>query len=276
MIILNVFDQEDYDVFVYGNPYSTGNIPIDCYPSGWQKKCSADWVFNLAFFNFDNYKNRLLNCAGRTLQYCYNPNIGVIGYNSGQTLSMPTIMLDSGSRFAGWKWAIKDGIVQSSDLDKTSRRARNMNGLTTCGKYIHVQSDRQTEAFVAGEVNKRIKALYKTSIKCLFIEDAGGSTQQYSAISKLEFAPEGRRAIATVIGVKRKAAYTFTRTLYKGLQGNDVMILQQALGGIEIDGSFGPATDRRLRQAQKVMGLTADGYAGPMTIKTMGYGYERR
>lgn len=276
-IVLNVFDQKDFDVFVYGHMYTEGNTALgtDCYLPGWQKKYDADWVFNAFFFNFDNYQNRQNKCAGRTLQYCYNPHIGVIGYNASAPAPTPTITLNTGCKFCGWNLAILDGIVQSPRLNKTTKRARNMNGLTADGRYIHVTTDRQTEVAVATEVNRRIKNLYKTTVKYLFIEDSGGSTQEYSAISKLGYYPEGQRAVATVIGVRRKSLYIFTRTLHIGCRGEDVMVLQQALGGIEVDGIFGLGTASRLRQAQKALGLTADAYFGPMSAAAMGYGYRK-
>lgn len=269
MIILNVFDQEDFEITVYGNRYSTGNVPL-YYPQEWAVKSGADWVFNLAFFNFDTYDNRKKGVAGRTLQYVSNPKIGDIGYDA-QAEPTPTIILQSGSKFRGWKPAVLSGIVQTPKLDKAQRRARNMNGLTADGRYIHAQSDRQTEVFVASEVNRLVKAMYGTTIRYLFVEDAGGSTQEYSAISRLNFQPEGARKVATVICIKRKSIYTFTRTLHKGMSGEDVKVLQSALGGIEVDGLFGAGTDKRLKQAQRALGLVADGYAGKLTYKAMGY-----
>ena len=272
MIILNVFSQKDFKIFAYGNRYSEGNVPLYSMVS-WQNKCDADWVFNLAFFNFDTAQNRANKCAGRTLQYVSNPSIGDIGYDSTSTPPTPTLVLDSGSKFRGWKLAVQNGIVQTSKLDRATRRARNMNGLTADGRYIHVTTDSQTEVYVASEVTRLVKKLHGTTVRYLFIEDSGGSTQEYSAISKLGYYPEGQRNVATVIGVKRIKPFVFARTLHKGMSGHDVMVLQQALGGIEIDGIFGNGTDKRLKQAQRALGLVADGYAGPLTIRAMGYVY---
>lgn len=273
MIDLKVFDQDDYEVFVFGHRYTDGNLPCRSI-TDWNKVAEADWIFNAFFFNFDNAQNRANHCAGRTLQYASNPKIGDIGYNSLSPAPTPVLVLNSGSKFCGWNLAVLNGVVQTSKLNKTTRRARNMNGLTADGRYIHVTTDRQTEVYVASEVNRRVKALYKTTVRYLFIEDSGGSTQEYSAISKLGYYPEGTRNVATVMGVKRKHLYTFTRTLHKGSSGEDVIMLQMALGGIEVDGIFGAGTDKRLKQAQRALGIPADGWFGPQSAKAMGFLYK--
>lgn len=58
------------------------------------------------------------------------------------------------------------------------------------------------------------------------------------------------------------------------LRGDDVRALQQALrtAGIEVDvdGDFGPATERAVKDFQAREGLTADGVAGPATRAALG------
>ena len=62
-----------------------------------------------------------------------------------------------------------------------------------------------------------------------------------------------------------------TRNLYKGCSGNDVKTLQKNLKTLgyykdgAVDGSFGPVTDRAVRQFQKANGLVVDGIVGPKT-----------
>ena len=274
MIILNVFNQADYDIRIIGNKYQEGNT----YPlravKDWATVANADLVFNFAFFNFDTMQNRRIGAAGRTLQYCHNPNIGDIGYNAQSPAPTPMMSLLNGCRWCGWKLAVLNGIVQTSKLDRNTKRARNMNGLTTDGRYIQVTSDRQTEIYVASEVARRVKTIWHTEIKYLAVNDAGGSTQEYSSMSKLGYYPEGLRNVATVVALKRKKIYNFTRQLQYGCKGEDVKILQMALGGIEVDGSFGRGTRSRLIQAQKALKVNADGYFGPITAKAMGFTFE--
>lgn len=59
------------------------------------------------------------------------------------------------------------------------------------------------------------------------------------------------------------------RTLKRGCRGNDVMYLQYLIGA-DMDGSFGPATDRALRAKQRALGLVVDGSCGPKTRTALG------
>ena len=51
----------------------------------------------------------------------------------------------------------------------------------------------------------------------------------------------------------------------KGSQGKAVKVLQVILGGLEVDGSFGPLTDTKVKAFQKAKGLEVDGIVGPKT-----------
>ncbi len=53
--------------------------------------------------------------------------------------------------------------------------------------------------------------------------------------------------------------------LMSGSEGRQVRLLQAALGGIKVDGIFGPETEEAVRQFQASHGLTVDGIAGPLT-----------
>ncbi|NHA68005.1 peptidoglycan-binding domain-containing protein [Phycicoccus flavus] len=48
-------------------------------------------------------------------------------------------------------------------------------------------------------------------------------------------------------------------TLRLGSSGQAVRVLQKAIGGLTVDGSFGPATDARVREYQRSKGLTVNG-----------------
>jgi peptidoglycan hydrolase-like protein with peptidoglycan-binding domain len=50
-----------------------------------------------------------------------------------------------------------------------------------------------------------------------------------------------------------------------GSEGKQVQLLQQALGGIKVDGVFGPETEAAVRSFQASKGLTVDGVVGPLT-----------
>jgi peptidoglycan hydrolase-like protein with peptidoglycan-binding domain/cell wall-associated NlpC family hydrolase len=48
-------------------------------------------------------------------------------------------------------------------------------------------------------------------------------------------------------------------------EGRQVTLLQQALGGVKVDGVYGPETEAAVRQFQSSKGIAADGVAGPAT-----------
>src|SRR5271167_3332190 len=58
-------------------------------------------------------------------------------------------------------------------------------------------------------------------------------------------------------------------TLSEGSQGRQVKLLQQALGGIKVDGIFGPETEAAVRTFQESRGLTVDGIVGPLTAASL-------
>jgi hypothetical protein len=53
--------------------------------------------------------------------------------------------------------------------------------------------------------------------------------------------------------------------LRRGSTGANVRYLQAALGGLKVDGQFGPITDRAVRAFQASQGLKVDGIVGPIT-----------
>jgi hypothetical protein len=53
--------------------------------------------------------------------------------------------------------------------------------------------------------------------------------------------------------------------LRRGSTGANVRYLQTALGGLKVDGQFGPITDRAVRAFQAARGLKVDGIVGPIT-----------
>jgi peptidoglycan hydrolase-like protein with peptidoglycan-binding domain len=72
------------------------------------------------------------------------------------------------------------------------------------------------------------------------------------------------------------------RTLSKGMTGQDVREIQDALNfhirrltRLQVDGIFGPKTDGRVREFQKVNSLAADGLVGPKT-RALLFGFKHR
>jgi peptidoglycan hydrolase-like protein with peptidoglycan-binding domain len=57
--------------------------------------------------------------------------------------------------------------------------------------------------------------------------------------------------------------------LSAGSEGRQVELLQQALGGIKVDGIFGPETEEAVRAFQASRSLTVDGIVGPATSASL-------
>ena len=60
-----------------------------------------------------------------------------------------------------------------------------------------------------------------------------------------------------------------TRARY--MRGDDVRVLQRALGGLKVDGVFGPATEAAVKRFQRGKKLTSDGIVGPATARALGW-----
>ncbi len=68
---------------------------------------------------------------------------------------------------------------------------------------------------------------------------------------------------------KKEEVVPVPKTVKKGSRNKVVAMLQAALGGLKIDGSFGPKTDAAVRAFQKKKGLTVDGICGPKTWRAV-------
>lgn len=59
-------------------------------------------------------------------------------------------------------------------------------------------------------------------------------------------------------------------TIHRGDAGGWVRTLQRKLGGLAVDGVFGPKTDAAVRKYQRSHHLAADGVVGPITWRALG------
>jgi peptidoglycan hydrolase-like protein with peptidoglycan-binding domain len=76
-------------------------------------------------------------------------------------------------------------------------------------------------------------------------------------------------ASATPAGPEPTTTTEQSVTLTSGSEGRQVQLLQQSLGGIKVDGVFGPETEAAVRTFQSSRGLTVDGVAGPQTFAAL-------
>src|SRR5271165_2384917 len=70
---------------------------------------------------------------------------------------------------------------------------------------------------------------------------------------------------ATASGPEPTTTTEHSIVLSSGAEGRQVQLLQAALGGIKVDGVFGPETEAAVRRFQASRGLGVDGIAGPLT-----------
>lgn len=256
MIVCYVLDQAQWSVWFAGDPYAKRPKTRKSVKA-WCESENADLAFNFALFNMNN---------AETVTYVHAA-YGDIGYGGA-----------SGIVNLGECWCkgysngiVSGGVVVNAPLG--GRRTRTGIGLTGDDKVIVAQSNTKlTEKQFCTQVNSFVRS-QGHMVKLFVLEDGGGSTAHYSAVSRLGFAPEGGRAVPTVICAKRKSVQPITRTLQRGCKGEDVRLLQACLGGIEVDGSFGAGstgTRQRVIAAQKKFGLKADGIANAALYKRMG------
>ena len=72
-----------------------------------------------------------------------------------------------------------------------------------------------------------------------------------------------------ILGLTSTAPRVLHRVLHRGLTGQDVGLLQAALG-VVVDGDFGPMTEAAVRAYQTRHGLVVDGWVGPATRRALG------
>lgn len=193
----DIYDPQLYQIWFAAAPYSAAGKPAKTLRQ-WAADEGADIVYNLALFNMTGQgSDKYGVIKGRTLQY-----LKAKGRECGYGGTVERLTLDASNIVSGWKLAIKDGKVNSA-LGKSDRRSRNMCGLLTDGRYIHVQtSASHTELEVAQYVRDRY------DVELLLVQDAGGSTGMYRAADGYLFAPEKEgadgRPVCSVVCIKAK------------------------------------------------------------------------
>lgn len=193
----DIYDRKQYDIWFAASPYAAASKPAKSLKQ-WATEEKADVVYNLALFNMTGQgSDRYGVIKGRTLQYLKAKG-KVCGYGG----TAERLSLGSENVVSGWKLAIRDGKVNGS-LGKSDRRSRNMCGLLTDGRYIHVQTSASHTEY---EVAQYVRDHY--DVKLLLVQDAGGSTGMYRVSDGYLFAPEREgtndRPVCSVVCIKRK------------------------------------------------------------------------
>ena len=193
----DIYDRKLYDIWFAAAPYAAKSKPAKTLRQ-WAADEGADIVYNLALFNMTGSgSDRYGVIKGRTLQY-----LKAKGRECGYGGTAERLSLGSENVVSGWKLAIKDGKVNGS-LGKSDRRSRNMCGLLTDGRYIHVQTSASHTEY---EVAQYVRDHY--DVKLLLVQDAGGSTGMYRVSDGYLFAPEKEgadgRPVCSVVCIKAK------------------------------------------------------------------------
>ncbi|WP_418691266.1 N-acetylmuramoyl-L-alanine amidase [Agathobaculum sp.] len=193
----DIYDPKLYQIWFAAAPYSAAGKPAKTLRQ-WAADESADIVYNLALFNMTGQgSDRYGVIKGRTLQY-----LKAKGRDCGYGGTPERLVLDASNAVSGWKLAVKDGKVNGS-LGKSDRRSRNMCGVLTDGRYIHVQT---SASHTEHEVAQYVRDHY--DVKLLLVQDAGGSTGMYRVGDNYLFAPEKKgadgRPVCSVVCIKAK------------------------------------------------------------------------
>ena len=254
----------EWDAWFDGTPCDVK--PPKCQPLyKWAEDNKADIVTNLCYFNTDDTKARKENAVHNTVQYLriqrYNSDCGY-GQDNVERMKLP-----NGDIVGGYTCGVKNGVV--IEKPKSGATARNYLGMTMGGELIIAQEANKTKWGMCNAVKNAV------STKLLLEMDGGGSCGTYSRRAKKLWAPKQEgyygRSVCSVLCLRYKGP-SITTTLYKGIKGHshEVELLQIMLGCLDADGIFGKDTKAALVAAQKRLGLTADGIAGPITLKALG------
>lgn len=267
MVSVHVYDQKEYDIWFAGLPYlQKGNQQGKTLKS-WCKEEGADAVYNHTWFAMPTLDNIRKGISYHTV--CYTRAKGSdIGYGG-----IPQrIILDANNQTGGCYLGIMNGVVMNPS--KTGSTVRNYEGLTKDGRYIQAQTGNLTQYDAIQQIIRAVRK-YNTDVDILLEQDGGGSVGYYNKYTDILTAPrkEGLngRPVSSVVCIKKKKDISLGGTLMLGMMGSDVRRLQIALGGLDCDGIYGSATRGGVIAVQKKLGLVADGIAGPITQKALGF-----
>lgn len=226
----------------------------------WAAQEEADLCFNLTTFSMATGRpDTFVRVAWKDLCYGHEGHTALVD-------------LGSGYQCRGYSNGIVDGTV-TVNRPMGGSRTRNGIGLTAAGHVIIAQTGHKVTEKVFCQTVKTFVERRGQKVKTFVLQDGGGSTAEYSSVSRLNFAPEGGRPVPTVVCVKRRDNMTLTRPIYQGCTGGDSELVQILLGGIECDQSFMSGSVKRLKQAQAALGMPSAlccGIASAYTARKMG------
>ena len=233
----------------------------------WNKQENAHLIFNLGVFDMKTGES---NCyvKGNTMvsdsSGATHANIG--GYSS-------ILKINSNNECKGYSNGIINDTV-SINKPMGGQRTRNGIGITAKGHVVIAQSGHNVTEKVFCTAVKSFVNSRKEKIALFVLQDGGGSTQEYSALSDLNFAPESGRKVATVVCVRFNNLPMITYPVYSGSKGRTIEVVQATLGGIACDGDFGVNSVARAKAMQKAKGLPFAmqcGVLSTVSLKALGF-----
>ena len=166
---VHILPKGKYSIWFAGTPYTASSKPTKPL-NKWAKEESADYVFNLAFFNsVGNGSDQYGIIKGRTLTYVRGK-----GYDIGYGGTAEKVTIDKDNICAGYKLGIKDG--EAKLVSMIGKRARNANGILKDGTYFQVQSVTTSTEYALVQ-----HMLKNYDVDLLLIQDSGGSSGFYDA-----------------------------------------------------------------------------------------------
>lgn len=103
-----------------------------------------------------------------------------------------------------------------------------------------------------------------------------GNTTSGSKSNCVAQKTRNKKYVAGVVLLPYSYKYDLKRKLKKGCKGADVMELQIALKGLDIDGDFGSKTKSRTKSYQKSKKITADGVVRKQTAHKLGWLFKNK
>jgi len=177
--------------------------------------------------------------------------------------------MGNGDEDSGDGWQFKGrGYIQLTGRNNYTSFAESVDmDLDECIDYLKTPKGALESALWFWDTNKLNKYCDKHDVKGMTKRVNGG----YNGLEDRE---EKWEKVLQLLGgasaepVEEKPVQNTDVVLRMGTTGSDVVAMQEALGLVG-DGKFGPNTKRVVKQFQMNNGLTADGIAGPATLRKL-------
>lgn len=177
--------------------------------------------------------------------------------------------MGNGDEDSGDGWQFKGrGYIQLTGRNNYTSFAESVDmDLDECIDYLKTPKGALESALWFWDTNKLNKYCDKHDVKGMTKRVNGG----YNGLEDRE---EKWEKVLDLLGgasaepVEEKPVRNTDVVLRMGSTGSDVVAMQEALGLVG-DGKFGPNTKRVVKQFQMNNGLTADGIAGPSTLRKL-------